>query len=288
MFRKLLKYDLGSVARLWWIGAVTSVAAALAGSFLIRFSNSVSEHETNNGWLLFAAAAARLVFFACIAAIFISFIFTLILVFVRFYRHFFTDEGYLTFTLPVKRSTLLLSKTANAAIWFCAQFAVTGISVLLILMIGAKPEGGGFLNLGFFEEVREFFVFGWEAIGAWLIVYTAEALLGVAVYLAYSILLVYFCITFGAVIAKKAKIIASIGVYYAVTVLLGTIGQFCLMLLAAIMVSGAAVVLENAPQDQICTVVSFVILAVVCAIASLTALFYSVTQLMLDRKLNLA
>ena len=39
----------------------------------------------------------------------------------RFFKSRFGDEGHLTFTLPVTRSQLLLSKTLNACIWLLAR-----------------------------------------------------------------------------------------------------------------------------------------------------------------------
>ena len=52
---------------------------------------------------------AMLLVIACVMAIIASAVVTELLVFVRFYKNFFTDEGYLTFTLPVSRKDLLLS-----------------------------------------------------------------------------------------------------------------------------------------------------------------------------------
>ena len=128
MLKKLLKYDIRAVAGLWWIGAVVSVGASILGAILMRFSIAVSDSNTPSVILKMFATLALIVGIFCVIAVAVSYVFTMILVFVRFYRHFFTDEGYLTFTLPVKRSTLLLSKSINAVIWcfmtqnrFCAN-----------------------------------------------------------------------------------------------------------------------------------------------------------------------
>ena len=52
MFNKLLKYDMKAVSKLWWIGAVVSLAASVVGAVLIRFFIQVSESETENVFLV--------------------------------------------------------------------------------------------------------------------------------------------------------------------------------------------------------------------------------------------
>ena len=42
---------------------------------------------------------------------------TAIIIAVRFYKNTYSDEGYLTHTLPVKRGTLLLAKVIAGTIW---------------------------------------------------------------------------------------------------------------------------------------------------------------------------
>lgn len=44
-------------------------------------------------------------------------IMTAIFLIMRFYKKFLTDEAYLTFILPVKTSTLIISKQINGIIW---------------------------------------------------------------------------------------------------------------------------------------------------------------------------
>lgn len=289
MFKKLLKYDIRAISKLWWIGAVSSVAAAIVGSVLIRFYTYAQENAEKNIVLGLISTFAIIVAVLCVAVIFLAFVFTVVLVYVRFYRHFFTDEGYLTFTLPVKRSTLFLSKTVNALIWFFAHFAVIAVSILLFAMLVCPTEDTGFfINLAVFEGIGEFFAEGWSAVGAWLIVYVIEAVLVILISLVYSITLVHFCITFGSVIAKKAKLIASIGLYYAISSTLAAIGQFGGAVIAMFMSGGMEIFMENATRAESCSAVALLILVALCVLASVAAVFYSLTQYMLDRKLNLA
>ena len=55
----------------------------------------------------------------------------------RFYMNVYGDEGYLTLTLPVKRSYIILSKLIVGVVWLIAQLIVT---ILSIFILAASPE----------------------------------------------------------------------------------------------------------------------------------------------------
>ena len=289
MFKKLLKYDIKAIARHWWIGAVISVVAAIVSAGLIRLFMLALENKTQNTFVALISIFGLIVAFFCIIAIVLAFVFTIILVFVRFYKHFFTDEGYLTFTLPVKRSTLLLSKTVNAVIWLCAHFAVIVISLLLFtLLLPPFEESGFWINFTVFQTIGEWLVSAWSSVGAWLIVYILEALLIAFAYLLFLISLVHFCITVGSVLVKKAKLILSIGIYYAFSWCLSAIAQFGILLFGALLSAGMSILMENATKNQSYAIYACLVLSIAAALAAIAAVLYSATQHMLDRKLNLA
>lgn len=69
---------------------------------------------------------------------------------VRFYKTMYTDEGYLTHTLPVTKHQILISKTLNSGLW--VLFVILGVylsvGVLGISLIGAfLPEGYTFSDV---------------------------------------------------------------------------------------------------------------------------------------------
>ena len=289
MLRKLLKYDLSAVARLFWIGAVLSVAGGILGGVLIRAFSWIADLDTDNLILNLSALFFIMTGLVCLFAVAVSFLMTKILVYVRFYKHFFTDEGYLTFTLPVKRSTLLLSKTLNAVIWFSAQFVLTALSVLLfILFVTPAEPGGGPLNPMVLEGIAELLAIAWTEIGAWLLVYLLEALLIGLAYLVFSTLLVYFCITVGAVLVKRAKILLSIGIYYAVSSALSILRQLLLLVLGPFLLDGLSLLALHTTKNQFSAIFALLILLIPTVLAALGALLYLFTQRLLDRKLNLA
>ena len=64
-----------------------------------------------------------------------------IIVFVRYYKHFFSDEGYLTHTLPVKTSTHMFSKTWSTLLWVIITTVAVLFFVFLYVLIGSAPPG---------------------------------------------------------------------------------------------------------------------------------------------------
>ncbi|MBE6662793.1 MAG: hypothetical protein E7606_05920 [Ruminococcaceae bacterium] len=289
MLKKVLKYDIRAISKLWWIGAVVSLAAAVVGSLLIRLFVHVVDEGTESILLTLASFLGFFVAVFCIFAVVLSFVFTVILVFVRFYRHFFTDEGYLTFTLPVKRSTLFLSKTVNAVIWLFAHLVVIAVSLILLALLFYSPEAsGGFFNVAVLKGIGAWLVETWAGVGAWLIVYLFEGLLAILAYLLFFVSLIHFCITFGAVLAKKARLILSIGLYYAFSSALGVLAQFAFLFFGSLASNGMMILMENASINRACAVYALLALAVIAALAAIAVTFYAITQHMLDRKLNLA
>lgn len=288
MFKKLIKYDLKAVAKLWWIGVLVSVAAAVIGALLMRFSIYTTENPTDPFTSVLGSFAMIASIF-CILAIELAFLFTVILVFVRFYKNFFTDEGYLTFTLPVKRSTLFLAKTVNASIWLTAHFAVTVASLALFaLFVMPAENNGGIINPIIFTTIGEVLGEIWSAIGPWSIVFSAEALLILFISMLFTVSLIHFCISFGSVVVKKAKLILSLGIYYLISTAIASIGQFALFLFAGLGVAGLETLTEGVPLDQVCAAITFLLLGIAAALATVALVLYSVTQYLLDRKLNLA
>ncbi len=289
MFKKLLKYDKKAVSKLWWIGALISFGSALISAFLFRFVLPILESNIQDDFIQTISGLGITAAILSLVTVFSAGIFTEVLLFIRFYKHFFTDEGYLTFTLPVKRSTLLLSKTVNAAIWNLAHFGVILAAMVLFAIIAIPPEPNGpFFNLIVFETIGALLSFSWETIGGWLIVYIAEGFLFLFVSLIFSIILIQFCITFGSTVVKRAKLILSIGIYYAISSTLASISQFMMFTFGGVLFGGIVDFMEDATQNQICAAYACLFLSIIAAFAVISAVLYAITQYMLDRKLNLA
>lgn len=209
MLRKLLKYDLLSVWKGGWgtlpiMAGITAVAAAAARVLNTDSSNYASMGSAYTISIILLSICA---FAAVGCGIVIG-----NLVFVRFYNNFFTDEGYLTFTLPVKRNTLLLSKSLSAIICLVAYAVVAVVCVFAFLMFG------GF-EFDIFDRMRLVWNGYYRELGAMTFIYCAEFVLVFLCRLFFAISMLQFAITVGNAVASKARVIISIAVFFVTSVI---------------------------------------------------------------------
>lgn len=289
MFSKILKHDLKSIGRFWWIIAVSTLGISVLGSLAFRFMLEIGTSNVNSAILvslatIFSALFSMLSIFGIAA----SMLLTQILVYLRFYKHFFTDEGYLTFTLPVSRRQLLFSKTLNAFIWLCAHTVLMVICVLIFVTIAAPTLGESMINTNVLTAIPNAFKAVWNVTGAWTIVYTVELLLILLLGILFSINLAHMCITIGAVVAKKMKLLAAIGIYYGVNVVLSSILPTLFYASLFSFAEGLAETLANAPEQVIFAVIALIALIICLIIAATVFVLYSITLDKLERRLNLA
>ncbi len=68
---------------------------------------------------------------------------------VRFYKTMYTDEGYLTHTLPVSKHQILMSKILNSGVWMLLMEVGIFLSVMVLMlsMIGVFVEGHSWADL---------------------------------------------------------------------------------------------------------------------------------------------
>ena len=278
-----------SILKLWWIGAVISLGASVLGAILMRLFMYIIGSELGNTFLILIAFLSLFLSVFCIIAMVLAFALTAVLVFTRFYKHFFTDEGYLTFTLPVSRKTLLFSKTVNAVLWISLHLVVLIISFIIFGTLVIPPEEGQFLiNFKIFHSLSQWFLSNWALAKGWVVIYGVEAILVLFLSIVYSISLIHFCITFGAVVVKKARLLVSIGIYYAVSSVVSFLFQFGGFLISGFMSPGFSFLTETATQNQVYAIYSFLLFIAIAIIGVITFAVYSLTQFLLDRKLNLA
>jgi hypothetical protein len=291
MLKKCLKYDLRAIHRIWWILAVTLLGASLVVAFSIRAMAqniwNIDINETASGMdvivTLFGGAGAALGFIAMAACLVVS----LILVYWRTYTHFYTDEGYLTFTLPVKRSTLYLSKVITAAIVEFSTGLLFVLGIAIILLVAPPTENGALINpvayTGLWELLRE----GWALVGGWMIVWVLAFLPIPLLFCLVTSGMTMLCITVGAVIAKKHKLIAAIGIYYGVTTVLSFVGQLIMSFLSTGIfgIFGMAFTAGMTPAGLTVTAVLIIASALT---ACLGATLHFITVHMVEHKLNLA
>ena len=272
MLKRLLKYDLRAMLKYWWIAAISSFVMSIIAGGCVNML--ISEYEEP------VALTILSVLFIIVDIIGLS-AFTLIsaiLIYVRFYKNFFTDEGYLTFTLPVKRTALLNSKLISGTFVMLLTTVVAIINVCITVAIGFWQEL-------FVPEALEGMAYAIEeaqkALGVYLIIYAVEIIALFVTALLCSVLFISICITFASIITKKARVITAIGIYYAVNAMVNSITQLVYMI-------GLDYVVMRLPENNINGPVAVIGFGVILLFALIASLLYTLEYWMLDRKLNLA
>ena len=280
MFKKLLKYDLRAIWKLWLICAASALGASIIGGIALKMLISPK---------LDLPVLLQLIcgFWVFISIITISafLIGAQVLIYVRFYKHFFSDEGYLTFTLPVKRSTLYISKMVNAMIWNLLSGTVFIIAILILILLAASSAIGGFGEV--FSEIGS--IFYGAQIGE-VVTATTFIVEGIIFSLAatwFNISLTHFCITTGATITRKHKILAAIGIYYAVNAAVGLISNIVSMGLSLTVFPIWASLSETNPVLFVIITYAIPIVAA-AAFAGIALAFDAMTLKRIKYKLNMA
>lgn len=287
MLKKCLKYDFRSVFRLWWIMAVSMLGAAVVAGLGIRFFSQCAASPDVPEGLLVLSSFTMIGSMFCLMAMVMGMTVSFILVFWRMYTHFYTDEGYLTFTLPAKRSTLYLSKVLAGAILDVSTITVLLLNIALIVLIAVPTSDGSLLNPIAYEYLGQGIAWLWNVVGPWLILW-------VVLVIAFFVLLglcasglTYLCITIGAVVAKKHKLLAGIGIYYLVNSIVSLVGQILSMFLAAGVASAIVVGVSAGGATMVLTITITLLIAILVA-ACVAMLYHFMTMERLEKKLNLA
>lgn len=140
MFGKLLKHDFIATGRFMGVvyGVFAVVALYLVGS--VHFSGN--EMDSIGEMLSYIVL--------CLTA-FVNFILTAVVVMSNFQKTLYGEQGYLTFTLPVKSVSVMLSKTIVSTFWYIAAFICFLIAARIALW--AAGEAMGETALGLIDSV---------------------------------------------------------------------------------------------------------------------------------------
>lgn len=270
MLKKLLKYDLKYIFRYWWIAAAASLVASVLGGICLSMLDS--------GRALPAPVYTMCIIIIVLAVIgFFAFaIFGSVICFIRFYKNLFSDEGYLTFTLPVTMNDILGSKLIAGVIAAVSSLAMIFVDVFLMLWVCWGEEVPEILG----DFIEEFF----EELGFYFPVYCLELLgIGVAC-VAFSVLLTYICITLSCTMAKKARVVIAIGIYYVANNAISLVVN----LLTSFGTNAFSQWLVNVPAWQINSTVSLALLAIFLVCVIFSTVLYIIQHKLLQSKLNLS
>lgn len=170
--------------------------------------------------VILATAGMFAIGFCCVGAVFVFLS--------RFYKRCFTDEGYLTFTLPVTSHQILLSGIMNTVLGMLVVMvaAVVGVGIIFGLFMTAIPQE--ILWADVWVSLKDVMTQILESLHKNAGEFIMLGLSGI--FGAFACLMeLMLAVTIGALIAKKHKIIATVAVYYGINLVLGMVSSFLAM-----------------------------------------------------------
>lgn len=221
MLGKLLKYDAKSLSKLIFPTSLIALLATALGCGLIAFMNaySVNGQTTTVLDIIVNMSCGMMIFFCVLALIAFGIAVQIVLV-QRYYSSFFTDEGYLTFTLPVSTHSLLISKTISAVLFSFYACIIEFVCVVGYILTAVSCFDGldavGRIPAQLFKMISS--QYGIDYISMF-ITYCALFFVGQAV----SVMIVYLSFTIGSVIVTKHRVFAGIGIYLLITTIMSTL-----------------------------------------------------------------
>lgn len=232
MFRLLLKHDWRSVRGVLGLLALVCLGAGFVGGVSMRNMILLAGQNDSSVFLTVITMFSIVI---CFITMGITVGGTLFFCIWRFYKSRYSDEGYMTFTLPVTTHQILLSSlvTTLLAMLCMTLVLVLGIGTLASIAFTAIPD---FYSVA----VREFPQLWSEITHAFreeagpflsMLVYSPVALVA-------EVIILMLSVTIGSVVVRKLKILASIGIYYGINVVL-SLGNTVIMVASGLLSSNS-------------------------------------------------
>ena len=271
-----MKYEFRAVARIVLPMFIVFLCAAMLMSVGFMLDGRVFhllESDENNVLSALAGVAVAICVMGLVFLVIAINIACFVLIVYRFYVSFFTDEGYLTFTLPLSIDNHLMIKIVSMFLWGLLSWIVTFVGIFIIL--GGVTVGYTEILQEAMPEIQYVFemmwislksMYGGSQIWLWII--------SVIVASIFQSFLIYFSVALGCMMFKKNRLLGAIICIFCVDGIYSFFASFGSSLLMTFgMVSGVAFAVAS---------IIGIVLSVIGIIAAYCAMKY-----ILERKLNL-
>ena len=209
MFGKLLKYEFKSQQKLLTILSFATLGAGLLGGLALWFLIDVLESVENITASVVGSILSTILLIGVFLGIMVYIVAVWILLLYRFYKHHFSQEGYLTFTLPVTAHQTLLASIVNILIW--SLIAIVTYLCAMCLMVAPALAFAWRDTVSELKMVFHEFADAFSSLGGG---YLTLQLFLVIVGGIYSVIIPLTCITLGCLLTKKYRILTSFAIYY--------------------------------------------------------------------------
>lgn len=208
MFGKLMKAEWRASRRA--IGALCSVVL-ISGALLGLLGNLLLREE-NGSWQLpgFVNVLFSLLSVAAVLAVALSLAASVFYALWRYYRSRFTEEGYLTYTLPVNNHQLMLSSILASVLEILLVGLATVAAVAVAFGIFAAELPWNEVDWGQVWSRFEELLHGLRPVAGDVLL----VLLNIVLMCLATLLTLMLAVTIGATAAKKHPVLLAIAVYY--------------------------------------------------------------------------
>ena len=279
MLGKLFKYEWKSGSRLFLLIHGGVLLFALLSRLFLTINGGLNQAMATSENSIISMIAAMIIF-GIVVFISCTAIFTYIYIAYRFYKNVFTDQGYLTNTLPVTPGQIILSKMLNALLWIIIDVIVLVLSLCIIFVDNMQFYSEFFHALG---EV--FTLIGQLPSTAWL------GILCMILSPFMMILHLYFSVALGNLIASH-KVIGSIVAYFGSYTIIQIISTKVVAFTYSSFVANnlSADVSSYTPAETTSYVINLLNPALLCSLGLCVIfllLFWFTTRYIMTKKLNL-
>ena len=117
MFSKLLKYDFKAMRRFGFPLLFGIAGAGIVGALASFVLSRTIESSVEGFGLFLLITGSTMLLIMTVVMLAVAFSAITVMIYVNFYKSLVTDEGYLTFTLPVQAKDIIRAKLLNGVLW---------------------------------------------------------------------------------------------------------------------------------------------------------------------------
>lgn len=274
MLKKLLKYDWKSVSLLLLILHGILLVYTLIGRLGIAFGLSGAGDTMVSSVTTMYGIAAGLYIFVYVLFIFAIVVATYVYLAIRFQKNLFSDEGYLTHTLPVSPTKIIWSKMLVAWAWIAIDLVCVIVSVFLLVLF--KETSGSIGDL--FHEFTAIFTGGYGTQNQIFIVILLLSM--IAQLFGFYTTLALFSMCLGSLF-KTHKILGTIVSFFGINIIFSLVSTILMFVVPA----WSPVTYETnglTGSQQTGLFLCYLALYLVCSV-----LFFLGSRYILSKKLNL-
>ena len=278
MLRKLIKYDFKALSRYLIVIHAMLLITAVLGRLLF-----VGRLMSDPGRLSNAGAIATIIGIIIYVILFMTAVFgSMLMIAICFYKNLYSDEGYLTHTLPVTRGQLLISKTVSGSVWMLLDMMMVILSLFILVL--TRPVLDSFSSS--WDELLS--AMGFPASTGYGKILLAFAVLFIVSAVG-SVVLIYVSITIGQLFSNH-RVLGAVVVYFVINTIVsiicsiaGTVYSMSSFIHAADESSFVMMVNDGVIYQMYARLFLFsLVLEIILAIGA-----YTVTYLLMQKKLNL-